>query len=254
MPVDAQALRQAIRKVYSQVADDPKKGYHFHTGPDYAAERLGYFPEELAELPGTVTASFAGVGNPLAMGFPRPGDTVVDIGAGSGMDTFLAARHVGPAGLVLAVDMTPAMLELGRQHVALTGLKQVEYVEGLAETLPLPDGIADLVISNGVINLVPDKDRVFAEALRVLKPGGRLQIADVVVHRDIPPAAREDVTIWTARIGGALLEGEYLVKIGRAGFQDVEVAWRGLPFVGATGQRRADKYEAEGVNIRARKP
>jgi arsenite methyltransferase len=198
MPLNAEGLREEIRKVYSRVIDDPKKGYHFHTGPDYAAERLGYIREELAELPGTVTAPFAGVGNPLVMGRPRQGETVVDIGAGSGMDTFLAARDVGPTGRVVAVDMTPAVLELGRQNVALTGLGQIEYTYGLAEALPLPDGVADLVISNGVINLAPDKDTVFREAYRVLKPDGRLQIADIVVHRDIPPAAREDVAIWTA--------------------------------------------------------
>jgi SAM-dependent methyltransferase len=198
MPLSTEVLRGEIQKVYSQVIDDPKGTFHFHTGPEYAIERLGYGREELAELPGTVTAPFAGVGNPLAMGRPAPGHTVVDIGAGSGMDTFLAARDVGTAGRVFAVDMTPAMLDLGRQHAALMGLRQVAYLQGLAEALPLPDGVADLVMSNGVINLVPDKDRVFGEAYRVLKPGGRLQIADIVVHRDIPPAARDDVEIWTA--------------------------------------------------------
>ena len=122
--------------MYSDVARDPKKGYHFHTGPEYAVERLGYSPAALAELPGSVTAPFAGVGNPLALGAPRPGETVVDIGAGSGMDSFLAAQAVGPAGRVVAVDMTPAMLERGRENVALTGLSQVEYRQGYAEALP----------------------------------------------------------------------------------------------------------------------
>lgn len=198
MTLDTERLRDEIRKVYSEVARDPKKGYHFHTGPEYAAERLGYSREALAELPDAVTAPFAGVGNPLSLGAPRPGETVVDIGAGSGMDTFVAGRAVGPTGRVIAVDMTEEMLVRGRENVAFTGMSQIEYRKGLAETLPVPDASVDLVISNGVINLTPDKDAVFREAFRVLRPGGRLQIADIVVHKDIPPAAREDIAIWTA--------------------------------------------------------
>jgi len=198
MPVDSSELRRAIERVYTEVVNDPKKGYHFHTGPEYAVERLGYIREELADLPDGVTAPFAGVGNPLAMGRPRPGETVVDIGAGSGTDSFLASKAVGAAGKVIAVDMTEAMLLRGRENVALTGLAQIDYRAGLAESLPVDDASVDLVISNGVINLSPDKDGVFREAFRVLRSGGRLQIADIVVHKDIPPAGREDIAIWTA--------------------------------------------------------
>lgn len=198
MPLDATLLREEIRKVYTEVVRDPKKGYHFHTGPEYAVERLGYSPAALAELPDSVTGPFAGVGNPLSMGSPRERETVVDIGAGSGMDTFLAGKAVGRSGRVIAVDMTDAMLERGRENATLTGMTQVEYRNGLAESLPVEDASVDLVISNGVINLSPDKAVVFREAFRALRPGGRLQIADIVVHKDIPPAGREDVAIWTA--------------------------------------------------------
>ena len=198
MALNEGLLREEIQKKYSEVARDPKKGYHFNTGPDYAADLLGYARADLAELPDSVTAPFSGVGNPLSMGQPSLGETVVDIGAGSGMDAFLAARAVGESGQVIAVDMTDAMLEHGRGNVALTGMTQVEFRKGLAEALPLDDGTVDLVISNGVINLCPDKASVFAEAFRVLKPGGRLQIGDIIVNKDIPPAARENVELWTA--------------------------------------------------------
>lgn len=198
MPLDTALLRQEIQKIYSEVVRDPKKGYHFHTGREYAVTQLGYSRDELAELPDSVIASFAGVGNPLAVGLPRPGEIVVDIGAGSGLDTFLAAKAVGPRGKVIAVDMTDAMIERGRENVALTGMTQIEYRKGLAEALPVEDESVDLVVSNGVINLSPEKDKVFREVCRVLRPAGRLQIADIVVHKDIPPAAREDVAIWTA--------------------------------------------------------
>ena len=198
MTVDQNELRHAIKRVYTEVANDPKKGYHFHTGPEYAIERLGYARETLADLPDSVTGPFAGVGNPLSLGLPARGATVVDIGAGSGMDTFIAAKAVGTEGKVIAVDMTDAMLRRGRDNVALTGLRQIEYREGFAEALPVEDGSVDLVISNGVINLSPDKVVVFREAFRVLRPGGQLQIADIVVHKDIPPAGREDIAIWTA--------------------------------------------------------
>jgi ubiquinone/menaquinone biosynthesis C-methylase UbiE len=138
------------------------------------------------------------VGAPRSLGAPRLGEIVLDIGAGSGLDTFLAAKAVGATGRVIAVDMTPAMLARGRENITLTGLEQVEYREGFAEALPAPDESVDLVISNGVINLSPDKAAVFQEAYRVLKPGGRLQIADIVVHKEIPAAAREDIVIWTS--------------------------------------------------------
>lgn len=198
MALDVEVLRSEIRKVYADVASDPGKGYHFHTGPEYARERLGY-PQELLDLvPAEVSASFAGVGNPFSLGSILAGEVVLDIGSGAGMDSFIAARLVGPVGRAIGLDMTDAMLEKATAWQQRLGLHQLEFRKGLAEEIPLDDASVDVVISNGVINLTPDKSRVFREIHRVLKPGGRLQIADIIVQKEIPPAAKEDVAIWTA--------------------------------------------------------
>lgn len=194
--LDLEQLRCAIQEEYTEVAVCPTKGFHFHTGRT-VTDRLGYNREAIAALPEPVVESFAGVGNPFALGRLNPGETVVDVGSGAGLDAILAAQQVGPAGRVIGVDMTPAMLEKARANAALLGLQNVEFRQGLAEALPLPDAFADVVISNGVINLCPDKETVYREIFRVLKPGGRLQIADIIVQEAVPDEAKEDISLWT---------------------------------------------------------
>lgn len=194
--LDLEQLRCAIQEEYTEVAVCPTKGFHFHTGRT-VTDRLGYNREAIAALPEPVVESFAGVGNPFALGRLNPGETVVDVGSGAGLDAILAAQQVGPAGRVIGVDMTPAMLEKARANAALLGLQNVEFRQGLAEALPLPDAFADVVISNGVINLCPDKETVYREIFRVLKPGGRLQIADIIVQEAVPDEGKEDISLWT---------------------------------------------------------
>ena len=196
LSLDLSALREAIQHEYAEVAACPAKGYHFHVGRPLA-ERLGYPAERVAALPDAVVESFAGVGNPFALGDLRSGETVLDLGSGAGFDTILAAQQVGPRSRVIGVDMTSSMLDKARANAALLGLKQVEFRAGYIEALPIEDGVVDVIISNGVINLSPDKETVFAEALRALKPGGRLQIADIVVGREVPESARNDIALWT---------------------------------------------------------
>jgi arsenite methyltransferase len=194
--LDIDMLRSAIRDEYAEVAADPLKGFHFHTGR-FLADRLGYPADPIGQLPEPVVESFAGVGNPFSWGNLKPGETVVDLGSGAGFDTILAAQMVGADGQVIGVDMTPAMLAKARQNADLLGLSNVELREGYLEELPVADATADVVISNGVINLCPDKATVLAEAFRVLKPGGRLQIADIIVTRAVPDGAKQDISLWT---------------------------------------------------------
>jgi len=183
--LDTKKLRDEVSFIYARVAADPSGDFHFHRGAKYAAELLGYDAAELAALPPESPASFAGVANPHAIAPLRPGETVLDIGCGAGMDLLLAARRVGARGRAIGVDMTPAMLAKARRNAALLGLDHVEFRLGFAESLPLPDASVDVVISNGVINLTPDKDQAYAEIVRVLKPGSRLQLGDIIVTHEL---------------------------------------------------------------------
>jgi SAM-dependent methyltransferase len=194
---DVDQLRREVSFIYARVAEDPNGDFHFHRGPAYAAELLGYDATELAAIPATTSASFAGVGNPHCVAPIRPGETVVDIGCGAGTDLLLAARKVGPTGKAIGVDMTPAMAERARAGARASGLDHVEVRLGDALELPVDSGTVDVVISNGVINLTPDKDRAYAEAFRILKPGGRFQLADIVVANELSEKIRSDIDLWT---------------------------------------------------------
>jgi SAM-dependent methyltransferase len=194
---DVATLRAEVQTIYSRVATTPDGEFHFHRGAAYAATRLGYDAGELAALPAEVTSSFAGIGNPLAIGRLPIGATVVDIGCGAGMDLLLAARQVGPRGRAIGVDMTEAMRRRASDGAAACGLTNVEVRAGDATALPVENGSVDVVISNGVLNLVPEKERAVAEIARVLKPGGRVQIADITIGEVLPESALRDVDLWT---------------------------------------------------------
>ena len=189
-------LREEIKKEYAEVAHAPHKGYHFHTG-HRALDILGYDEAFYADLPEGNVDSFAGMGNPFSLGPIHPGETVVDVGSGSGLDSLIASRMVGPEGHVVGIDMTDEMLNKARAGAEAMGATNAEFREALAEKLPLPDDYADVVISNGVLNLTLDKVETLREWARILKPGGRLQIGDILVGREVPASALDDISLWT---------------------------------------------------------
>lgn len=196
--LDRERLKSEVRSTYSQVAADPSGDFHFHRGPEYAARLLGYDLAELKLLPDTATAAFAGVGNPFLMDELPPGAQVVDLGSGSGMDCLLAAGRIGPDGAVVGFDMTDAMLERARGGAEAAGLaQQVRFEKSDISRLPLKSNSVDVVISNGVINLAPDKEAVFRELFRVVRPGGRLQFADIIVGTELTEDARNNIDLWT---------------------------------------------------------
>ena len=194
--VDTELLSVEVQKKYAEVAHDPHGEHHFHTGR-YATQRFSYLPETLDQLPEFVVEAFAGVGNPFEWGLPGEGENVVDVGSGAGLDSVIAARAVGPSGHVIGVDMTPDMLDRARRSAVELGLDQLEFREGRAERLPVDTEWADLVISNGVLNLIPDKVRAYRQIFRAVRPGGRIQIADICVERPIPVGALSDIDLWT---------------------------------------------------------
>ena len=194
--VDVETLRTQVRDKYRDVAGDPHGAYHFHTGRPLTF-RLGYDQTVVDALPDRAVESFAGVGNPFSLRRLEPGARVVDVGSGAGFDSFIAATQVGSTGRVIGIDMTPEMLAKSRATAEQLQFGHVEFREGLAENLPVENGWADVVISNGVINLCADKQAVFAEIHRVLRPGGKLQFADIANGRPVPIEAMRDVDLWT---------------------------------------------------------
>jgi arsenite methyltransferase len=196
LPVDALALRDEVKAKYRDVAVNPHGTFHFHTGRPLA-RRLGYDEMLVARMPESAIEAFAGVGNPFSQGALSTGERVVDLGSGGGFDCFVAAEQVGAEGQVVGVDMTDEMLQRSRAAASAMGLGNVEFRQGVLEDLPVETGWADVVISNGVINLCADKRRVFSEIMRVLKPGGRLQFADIATGKVVPEAATRNIDLWT---------------------------------------------------------
>jgi SAM-dependent methyltransferase len=188
-------LREAIQEEYTAVACTPEQGFHFHTGRAHAL-RLGYEEPWMTGVPEGAVESFAGTGNPFSLGILDPGERVVDIGSGAGIDSLIASKMVAPDGSVVGVDMTQAMVDKAQEGAERMGQDNVEFRQGFGEELPVEDGWADVVISNGVVNLMPDKPAAFAEIRRVLKPGGRIQIADILVQKALSEGAKNNIDLW----------------------------------------------------------
>ena len=246
----------AVRAMYTDVALHPEREFHFPTGRA-ACVFVGYPTAQLAELPAVAVESFAGVAYPFASNVIGEGDTVLDIGSGSGTDLLIAARNVGDRGQAIGLDMTAAMLDKVARSVAAASLSNVHLLEGNAEKIPLPDAAVDVVTSNGVLNLVPDKRAAFGEIHRVLKRGGRVQIADIALGQPLSGECLSNPRLWAECIVGATLEDEYLTMLQAAGFTQIELLGRLDYFcasVSAATRSIAQSFHARSVVIRAAKP
>jgi SAM-dependent methyltransferase len=251
--LNTQELESRVKEMYREVAEHPEREFHFETGRGLA-ERLGYASAELDDIPAEAIDSFAGVGYYFDLADVGPGQTAVDLGSGSGMDSFLAARKVGGGGQVIGIDMTDAQLEKATVLAGRAGFRQIEFRKAYIEALPVEDASVDVVISNGVINLSADKATVFSEAARVLRTGGRLAIADIVASTQLPEGVTCDASLWAACIGGAMQREEYRQTIEDAGFT-VERVRENVQyrFASERADNATQKYGVKSISLLAHK-
>jgi ubiquinone/menaquinone biosynthesis C-methylase UbiE len=247
--LDVAALETKVKAMYRSVALEPEGDFHFEMGRAMA-ERLGYVPTELDVIPSGAIDSFAGVGYYFDLAKVQPGERVVDLGSGSGMDSFVAALKVGPAGRVVGIDMTDEQLAKAERLRKTAGIAHIEYRKAYIQATGLADASFDLVISNGVINLAPDKSAVFREAARLLKPAGRIALADIVTEAQLPEGITCDATLWAACIGGAMQADDYLKSIRSAGFAVDQVRDNEqYRFISKNAQRAASKFGVKSISL-----
>jgi ubiquinone/menaquinone biosynthesis C-methylase UbiE len=251
--LDVGDLEGKVQQMYRQVAEQPHASYHFEMGRALA-QRLGYPEDLLAAIPEGAVESFAGVGFFFDLAALQQGETVIDLGSGSGMDTFIAAGLVGPTGSVVGVDFTREQLTKARRLAAEAGIEHVEFREGRIESLPADDESFDCVISNGVINLSPDKQRIFAEAARVLRPGGRLAIADIVTTRPLTEAIVSNANLWASCIGGAAEQDIYRNLIEAVGLMIKATQPNPYGFLSTQARNASVKYGVHSISLLAVKP
>ena len=251
--LDVEKLERAVKNVYRDVAEAPDEEYHFEMGRPLA-ERLGYPPDDLDGIPPEAMESFAGVGYHFDLADLEEGDAVLDLGSGAGTDVFVAALHVGDAGSVTGLDMTDEQLEKARQLRDEAGLDNVSFERGYIEDLPFDDATFDVVISNGVINLSPDKEQVFDEASRVLRPDGRLAISDIISEKEMPESIKNNEDLWAACIGGAEQIDRYTQTIESAGFEVANVRDNTqYEFVSEQAANACQKYGVKSISLGARR-
>ena len=254
MTFDPKELEAKVKAMYRSVAENPKGDFHFEMGRAMA-ERLGYARVDLDRIPAESIESFAGVGYYFHLADVKAGETVVDLGSGSGMDTFIAALKVGPRGKVIGVDMTDEQRAKAERLRDRDGFLNVTYVKGYIEEAPLPDGVADMVISNGVINLATDKPKVFREAARLLKSGGRFAISDIVTEVQLPETIVRNSTLWAACIGGAAQQDNYRQMIAGAGLRLMTVQDNPqYQFISDNAKGASKKFGVKSVSLLAVKP